>query len=61
MESKDQFKRGAHSELGPGGVKYPCCGPIPGKAWDEFRRRERRRMKQDLPRLLQPELGKTDH
>jgi len=59
MESKDHFKRAAHSELGPGGVKCPCCGPAPGKARDEFRRRARRRMKHELPRLLQPELEET--
>lgn len=41
----DNFKRFSQKEIGPGGIKCPCCSPKPGKDRQALRRRARRRMK----------------
>lgn len=41
----DYLKRETLKEIGPGGIKCPCCGPKPGKKRKELRRRARRRAK----------------
>ena len=45
----DCFKRTSFQEVGPGGVKCPCCATRDRK---RARRRARRRMKADFYRLF---------
>ena len=53
MASKDSFKRHGNKEVGPGGMKCPCCAPKPGsRAFKALKRRIRTRMKVETRRMV---------
>jgi len=47
----DEFKRVSNREMGIGGMKCPCCGLIRADR-PRLRRRSRRRLRQQLERIL---------
>ena len=42
----DTFKQNTMKDVGPGGIKCPCCSPKPGLGRNNLRRRARRRLSQ---------------
>ena len=56
---KDEFKRQTFVEVGPGGVKCPCCAPAPGKEFRALKRRARRLLKAADRRAVQGQEEKS--
>tara|TARA_Y100000310_G_scaffold345479_2_gene465464 strand:- start:287 stop:460 length:174 start_codon:yes stop_codon:yes gene_type:complete len=51
--SKDSFKRKSQCEVGPGGMKCPCCAPKPGsRALKALTRRARSRFKAETRKIV---------
>lgn len=51
--SNDSFKRKSQCEVGPGGMKCPCCAPKPGsRAHKALTRRARTRFKVETRRIV---------
>lgn len=49
----DDFKKLHFKDVGPGGMKCPCCAPAPGKGRKKLRRAARRSLRQPDQNLFQ--------